>query len=405
MKKIILIIALCISAVFAQAQNPDVLIDSMKIVSPYWGLRFESGTVTDSWINCGSSNTDFVVGQQYKLIRFPINLANMGDAPAYFGRLGQNGITHDSCYSNITVQPTDFINIPNFVVAYVLDSCGNVIASNRKTDWSIQNNSSYAISYYNGQYTYLTQTFGQQPTTGTQPNALKSWLESQCGPLNNSIAFLGEQQLNNYTSGCQVCDSLILFPNYVSDDESIIQLPNNFTPGNYYLSISGNFYMLNQGSNCYKDSISIPFNWNGDYGMSSTYPYYANGVTFYSQGFGTCVQQSIPQPPTNVSADLIANNVEVNWVSVGSNVTSFGITPYLLVNGNVEKAIPSLAKIVGSNSRAVNFSSNELKMAQEVGVYLSGKKNNIKFRFKVRAINSAGQSTEVSSGNPAVMLR
>lgn len=405
MKKIISIIALCISAVLAQAQNPDVLIDSMKVVSPYWGLRFESGTVTDSWINCGSSNTDFVVGQQYKLIRFPINLANMGDAPAYFGRLGQNGITHDSCYSNITVQPTDFINIPNFVIAYILDSCGNVIASNRKTDWNIQNNSSYAISYFNGQYIYPTQTFGQEPTIGTQPNALKSWLESMCGPLNNNLLFLGGQQLEDYTRGCQLCDSLILFSNFVSNDEGIIQLPNDFAPGNYYLSVAGNFYMMNQGSNCYKDSICIPFGWNGEYGISSTFPYNANGVTFYSQGFGTCVQQAIPQPPTNVTANLVASTVEVNWVSIESNVTSFGITPYLLVNGNIEKAIPSLAKTVSSSLRAVSFSANELKMAQEVGIYLSGKKNNIKFRFKVRAINSAGQSSEVSSGNPAIMIK
>ena len=414
MKKLIIsLIVLLFSIVeTGNSQNPDVLIDSAKIVSPYWGLVFESGTVQNQdtfFLNCGSSNVNFVVGQPYLLARFPINLANMGTSVAYFGMYGQNGITHDPCYTNPS--NLDFINIPNFVTAYILDSCGNVINWNRKTDWNIQNNSGYAVSIYNGQVTYSTQTYGLNPTTGTDPNPLKDWLEPICGPLDPNLAIIGTTQMDNYYNNCQVCDSLVLFPNYVSNDYGIVQLPTTLTPGNYYLAIAGNFYMFNQGTNCYPDSIVLAFNWDGSTGRSSIYPYYANGVTFSATDFPPCSQTSIPDAPLNVQAS--ANNsgngststtssVSVGWQNV-SNASSYTITPYLIVSGNAEKALNSMAQNV--NGTTAIFSGSQLRSAQEVNQMLSTDKKTLKFRFKVKANNSSGSSIETSSGNPSVIVK
>jgi hypothetical protein len=405
MKKLIAILGLLICGI-SNAQTPDVLIDSVYIVSPYWGLRFESGVVgtQDSfYLNCGSSNVNFVVGQPYLLARFPIELANMGTGVAYFGTYGQNGITHDPCYNPQFTSNLDFINIPNFVTAYILDSCGNVINWNRKTDWNIQNNSSYAVNVFNGQVTYPTQYFGLPPTTGTAPNPLKDWLESKCGPIDPNLAILGRSLMDNYYNNCLVCDSLVLFPNYVSNDQGIVQLPANLPPGNYYLSISANFYMLNQGSNCYNDSITIPFNWNGATGQSTVYPYFANGITYLSQGFGTCVQATIPTAPTSVAASTNGTTTSVSWLANNSSATYFRVTPYVLLNGNSEKAVTSLAR--DFTSSPASYTNQELRGASEIAQLFGVPRNNLKFRFKVKAMNSAGSSVEVSSGNPAVQVR
>lgn len=405
MKKLIAILGLLICG-FSNAQTPDVLIDSVYITSPYWGLRFESGVVgaQDSfYLNCGSSNVNFVAGQPYLLARFPIQLANMGTSVAYFGTYGQNGITHDPCYNPQFTSDLDFINIPNFVTAYILDSCGNVINWNRKTDWNIQNNSAYAVSIYNGQVTYLTQYFGLPPTTGTAPNPLKDWLESKCGPIDPNLAVIGTTQMNNYYNNCLNCDSLVLFPNHVSNDQGIVQLPANLAPGNYYLAISANFYMLNQGSNCYTDSITIPFSWDGSTGQSTVYPYFANGITYLSQGFGTCVQATIPPAPSSVAASTNGTTTTVTWVANNSNATHFRVTPYVLLNGNSEKAVNSLARNFTSTN--ATYLNQELRGASEIAQLFGVPRNNLKFRFKVKAVNSAGSSSEVSSGNPAVQVK
>ena len=405
---------LLLTGIVGKAQSPDVLIDSVQIISPYWGLKFESGVATSQdsfYLNCGSSNVNFVVGQPYLLARFPLNLANMGNSVAYFGTYGQNGITHDPCYNPQFTNDLDFINIPNFVTAYILDSCGNVINWNKKTDWNIQNNSEYAVSFYNGQTTYLTQYFGAPPTTGNSPNSLKDWLVSQCGTIDTSLAQFGRSLMDTYYNNCVVCDSLVLFPNYVSNDYGIVQLPSNLTPGNYYLAISSNFYMLNQGSNCFKDSLVIPFNWNGATGQSSTYPYFANGITYLSSGFGPCSTPIFPSSPSNVVAtsnnvgsgpNQTTQNVVVSW-DLSSSATSYVVTPYLLISGSAEKAINSMAQTVTTTN--ATFSGQQLRSAQEVNQMLSTDKKNLKFRFKVKAVNSAGTSSETSSGNPAVNVR
>lgn len=414
MKKIFTLIMLGLISLTIQAQNPDVLIDKTIVQSPYWGLKFESGTVTDASMNCGSSNTNFVVGDQYLLARFPINLANMGTSVAYFGTYGQNGITHDLCYDPQFTNATDFINIPNFVTAYLLDSCNNVINWNRKTDWNIQNNSQYAVSVYNGQTTYLTQTFGLPPTTGTDPNPLKDWLEPLCGALDPNLAIAGRAQMDAYYNDCQVCDSLVLFPNYTSNDYGVIQLPTNLSPGSYYLVLAGNFSMLNQGTNCYPDSIVLPFTWDGSTGVSSTFPYPVNGVTHLSTGFAPCVQLSIPSAPTQVTAGLLSNGnlnnsnrgtqwIEVSWNTTDNLASRFVVTPYVVLTANSEKAVTTLAKTVTSSP--VIFTSTDIRNSQEILGVAGVDKNNLKVRFKVKAVNAAGESTEVSSGNPAVSIK
>lgn len=396
MKKLCTFIVLGLFSLFSQAQNPDVLIDSAAVISPYWGLKFESGTVMDASMNCGSSNTNFVVGQPYLLARFPINLANMGSSVAYFGRYGQNGITHDPCYSPQFTNPTDFINIPNFVTSYWLDSCGNVITSNKKTDWNIQNNSQYAVSFYNGQTTYLTQIFNSPPTVGNAPNILKEWLESKCGPIDTNISFYGRSQMDAYYRDCQICDSLVLFPNYVSNDYGVLQLPTNLASGNYYLSISGNFYMLNQGTNCYTDSITFPVVYTVGSPVATILP------TNHS-----CTQLLPPLSPSGLIATPntvggVTSTVNISW-NADPYATSYIITPYLVINGNSEKAINSLAQTVNTNS--CTFLGSDLRNAFEVSSIYNVDKKNLKFRFKVKCVNSVGTSNEVSTGNPAITVR
>lgn len=382
---------LLLTGFLCKAQNPDVLIDSVKIISPYWGLRFESGTVQDSFMNCGSSNVNFVVGQPYLLARFPIQLANMGNSVAYFGTNGQNGITHDPCYNPQFIGPTDYNNIPNFVIAYILDSCQNIINWNRKTDWNIQNNSEYAVSLYNGQITYLTQYFGTSPTIGSSPNILKDWLESKCGPLDNNISQLGRTLMNNYYNNCQVCDSLVLFPNHVSDDEGIIQLPINLSPGNYYLSIAANFYMLSQSTNCYSDSLVIPFNWDGQTGQSSIYPYFANGITYLSNNSITCTPPAIPSAPTNVTSQYNGSNILVQWNFNNEPYTRFEITP-IFVQNNTERLL--INRMVTSVPSYVNFDSRQLR---QDAIELGANNGPAKYKFLVKTVNGSVSSSSTKT--------
>lgn len=384
-KKILLLIMLTLSLGLAKAQ--DLTFDSVSVISPYWGLKFESGTVTDSWMNCGQSGTNFVVGQPYLLARFPIRLANMGNNVAYFGRYGVNGITHDSCYSPQFTSPTDFINIPNFVLASITDSCGNVIASTRKTDWSIQNNSVYAMSKYNGQWTYLTNYFGTQPTVGNTANPTKDWLESLCGPLDTNIAIIGNNQLNNYTDNCIVCDSLVLFPNYASDDYSVIQLPTTLQPGKYKLILSGNFTQY-ETSNCYPNTIEFPFEWNGSTGNSPSYPYFANGITYLNSV--TCTQPIAPITSTNTDVLLNGGSVSVSWTNGGS-YTSFDITP-IYVQGNTERRI--INRTINVTSLNANF--NTQMLIQDARALGAGN-GVIKYKFSIKTYNGTLYSIETKT--------
>jgi hypothetical protein len=101
--------------------------------------------------------------------------------------------------------------------------------------------------------------------------------------------------------------------------------------------------------------------------------------------------------------------VIVNFDKV-DNATSYIVTPYVIVQGNGEKAITSLAKTFEAGNPqpdrwAVSFLGPNLKSAQEVVAAFSGDKKNLKFRFKVEAVNSAGVSAAGTSGNPTVTVK
>lgn len=376
------------TTLFVNAQ--DLTFDSVATISPYWGLKFESGTSGDPWMNCGQTNTNFQTGQPYLLARFPIRLANMGTNVAYFGTYGITpGITHDSCYNNQFTQATDYINIPNFVLATITDSCGNVIGSSRKTDWNIQNNSVFVMDKYNGQWTYLTNYFGTQPTTGNAANPTKDWLESICGPLDTTIAIIGKSQMNTYYNNCLVCDSLVLFPNYASDDYSVIQLPTNLAPGHYKLILAGNFSQY-ETTNCYPNTLTVPFYWDGSVGSNSVFPYFANGVTYGAST--TCVQVP-PNTPSNVTAQLNNGIVLVNWVypSYPENVTGFEITP-IYVQGNTERSLINRAKF--STNISVVFDAAQLR---NDATALGAGNGPAKYKFAVKAINGSITSSEVKT--------
>lgn len=384
MKKLFLIFtALFINGV---VRSQDLTFDSAAVVSPYWGLKFESGSSGDPWMNCGQTNTNFQTGQPYLLARFPIRLANMGSTVAYFGRYGVNGIVHDSCYSPQFTSALDFINIPNFVLASITDSCGTVIASSRKTDWNIQNNSVYALSKYNGQWTYTTNYFGLQPTIGGAANPTKDWLESLCGPLDTNLAISGRLQMDTYYNNCVVCDSLVLFPNYASDDYSVIQLPITFAPGHYRLVLAGNFSQY-ETSNCYPNTLTIPFYWDGSTGQNTTYPYFANGVTY---GATTACVQITPQTPTNVTAQVISTSVNVSWTAT-SPYTGFEVTP-IYVQGNTERALTGRKQFVTSAN--VGFDASQLK---NDAIALGAGNGPAKYRFAVKAINGNITSNEAKT--------
>lgn len=380
-----LIMAFYCGLSFAQ----DLTFDSVAVISPYWGLKLESGSSGDPYMNCGQTNTNFATGQPYLLARFPIRLVNLGYNVAYFGTYGVTpGITHDSCYNNQFTAATDFINIPNFVLASIVDSCGNVIASSRKTDWNIQNNSPYAVSKYNGQWTYLTNYFGTPPTAGS-PNICKDWLESLCGPIDTNLAIIGKSQMDSYYNLCQSCDSLVLFPNYASDDYSTIQLPTNLSPGHYKLILAGNFSSY-ETSNCYPNTISFPFYWNGQTGSSSVYPYFANGIT-YGQAT-SCVQIS-PEAPSNVLAQLNGGSVSVTWslTNYPQNCTGFVVTP-IHVQGNTERVLVGRSITVSQTN--ASFDAQQLR---QDAIALGANNGPAKYRFFVKTLNGGLSSTEVKT--------
>lgn len=130
--------------------------------------------------------------------------------------------------------------------------------------------------------------------------------------------------------------------------------------------------------------------------------------------FGLANAQSIPSEPQNVTAygnDF--NNrtvmVIVNYDSV-EYATSYRVTPLLILNGNSFKAITSLAQTFDAGSPqpyrwAVGFHGPQLLAANEVLSSFSGDKKQLKFRFRVEAINSLGTSVPGLSKNPGVNVR
>jgi hypothetical protein len=382
MRTLFLTTLLILSTVLAKAQ--DLTFDSVKVISPYWGAEIRTFTA-DNWSNCGSSNTNFVSGQTSKALYFPINIVNMGTNPAYFGKLGVNGITHDPCYTT-NVSPTDFLNIPNFVTVYLLDSCGNVINTNKKTCWNIQNNYAYAVGKYNGVWYYFPNYFGLNTTTGNDPNPTKDWLESLCGPIDTSIALIGYDQLTNWTDNCQTCDSLLLFPNYGSDEYkfaegNVIQLPVNFPAGKYYLKLEGNFSQY-EASNCYPNTITFPFTYSGTDGF----------VTFQSQDH-TCTPPVTPNDPLNVQSQVNNGIVLVNWTypSYPQNLTGFEVTP-VYVQGNTERRLTGRTKFSTNISEV--FDAQQLR---DDAVALGAGNGPAKYRFIVKAVNGTASSNEVKT--------
>jgi hypothetical protein len=383
MKKLFLMVMLILSYVVTKSQ--DLTFDSVKVISPYWGAEIRTFTA-DNWSNCGSSNTNFVSGQTGKALYFPINIVNMGTNPAYFGKLGVNGIVKNSCYANTTTQPTDFLDIPNFVTAYLLDSCGNVLNSNRKTCWNIQNNYSYAVGKYNGVWYYFTNYFGLNVTTGNDPNPTKDWLESLCGTIDTNIAFIGYDQLTNWTDNCQTCDSLLLFPNYGSDEPkfaegNVIQLPLNFPAGNYYLKLEGNFSQY-EVSNCYPNTITFPFTYSGSDGF----------VTFQSQDH-SCTSPVAPNDPANVTSQVNNGIVLVVWTypNYPQNLTGFEVTP-IYVQGNTERILTA-RKVFSTNISTV-FDAAQLR---NDAIALGAGNGPAKFKFVVKAVNGTVYSNEVKT--------
>lgn len=124
--------------------------------------------------------------------------------------------------------------------------------------------------------------------------------------------------------------------------------------------------------------------------------------------------QIAPSEPQNVTAygnDFNEQTIMVivNYDSV-QYATSYTVTPLLILNGNSFKAITSLAKTFDAGSPqpyrwAVGFHGPQLLAASEVLTAFSGNKKNLKFRFKVEAINSAGTSPTGISKNPGVTVR
>jgi hypothetical protein len=414
MKKVFSLLALILFCGLANSQ--DLTFDSVRVTSPYWGAEVETFTAT-SWDNCGSNNTIFINGQTARRIKFPINIVNFGTQPAFLGDPGVTpGVnynwTQPGCWTQTIHNVNAPVNIDNFVTMRVLDECKNVMFQNQKTAWYFQNNGSYAVDKSFGQWVYYTNVFGQQPTTGNDPNPTKDWIESICGTIDTNKAIIGGQLLFAWDSNCQQCDSLILFPNHYSSEQkgevgTWIQIPEDLQAGNYYLELDGDFSRF-ETEDCLPNKITFPFTFDGNDGF----------VTFQSQDH-TCNQATNPpSTPTNVSA--YANDfgrgsitqtvtVIVNFDKV-DDATSYIVTPYVIVQGNGEKAVTSLAQVFEAGSPqpdrwAVSFSGPNLRAADEVVAFFSGDRKNLKFRFKVEAVNAAGVSSPGTSGNPTVNVK
>lgn len=130
--------------------------------------------------------------------------------------------------------------------------------------------------------------------------------------------------------------------------------------------------------------------------------------------FGLAKAQTVPGEPQNVTAygnDFNGHTVMVivNYDSV-EYATSYRVTPLLILNGNSFKAITSLAETFDAGSPqpyrwSVGFHGPQLLAASEVLSSFSGDKKQLKFRFKVEAINSAGTSVPGISKNPGVPVK
>jgi len=388
MKKIFLILTLILSFGFVKSQ--DLTFDSVRVTSPYWGAEVQTFTATD-WDNCGSTNTNFVAGQQAKAIYFPINIVNFGTQPAFLGLPGvTTGVnynwTQTGCWTQSIHGENAPVAIDNFVTMRVLDECKNVLFTNKKNAWYFQNNGSYAVSKFNGQWVYFTNSFGSAPTTGNDPNPTKDWIEGICGPIDTNKAIIGSQMLFGWDSNCQQCDSLILFPNYYSSEQkgevgTLVQLPNNFAAGNYYLELDGDFARF-ETENCLPNKIQLPFIYTGSDGL----------VTFVPSH--TCVTTSEPQPVTNLSSDVNLDIVLVSWtLPADGTYDSFEITP-IYVKGNTERLLVNRAKIETGGAVNCTFDARQLRMDAEA---LGQGRGPAKYKFIVKTIKNDTYSVGVKT--------
>lgn len=388
MKKLLLILGLILS--FGLSFSQDLTFDSVRVTSPYWGAEVQT-FVADGWSNCGNTNTNFVTGQTYKRFGFPINIVNLGTQPAYFGLPGVTpGVNYNwnqpGCWTQNGYGTSAPISIDSFVTAYLLDECKNVIAYNTKTAWYVQNNYTYAVDKSFGQWIYYTNLFGNPPTTGNTPNPTKDWLESNCGTLDTNVTIVGSQQLLGWDTNCQQCDSLLLFPSFGSTEYKfvegcIIQLPNNFVAGNYYLVLDGNFTRF-ETQNCQPNRIEFPFVYNGSDGE----------VTFLSQDHN-CVVVT-PQPVTNVSSQVNLNIVLVSWtLPPAGTYDSFEITP-VFVKGNTERKLVNRAKIEVGMSPNTVFDARQLR---DDAIALGAGNGPVKYKFIVKTIKGSQTSVEAKT--------
>lgn len=413
MKRIFFILGMILTFGFSQSQ--DLTFDSVRVTSPYWGAEVQTFTA-DAWRNCGSTNTNFVAGQQAKALYFPINIANFGTQPAFLGLPGVTpGVnynwTQPGCWTQSVHGTNAPVAIDSFVTMRILDECKNILYTNKKNAWYFQNNGFYAVDKFNNQWVYYTNYFGLPPTSGNDPNPTKDWIEGICGPIDTNKAIIGGQQLFGWDSNCQQCDSILLFANCYSSEPkgevgTVIQLPLNFPSGNYYLELDGNFARF-ETENCLPNKITLPFTYSGVDGP----------VTFLSTDH-SCTQATIPNSPTNVLAfgndfgrgsQAQTVTVIVNFDKV-DNATSYIVTPMLLLNGSSEKAITSLVQTIQAGNPqpdrwAISFLGPNLRSADEVLASFSTDRKNLKFRFKVEAVNSAGKSAAATSGNPVVSVK
>lgn len=395
MKKIFFILGLILS--FGLAHSQDLTFDSVRVTSPYWGAEVQTFTA-DAWRNCGSTNTNFIAGQQAKALYFPINIVNFGTQPAFLGLPGVTpGVnynwTQPGCWTQSIHGTNAPVAIDNFVTMRVLDQCKNILFTNKKNAWYFQNNGSYAVDKSFGQWIYYTNSFGSPPTTGNTPNPTKDWIEGLCGPIDTNKAIIGSQLLFGWDSNCQQCDSLILFPNCYSSEPkgevgTVIQLPINFAAGNYYLELDGDFARF-ETENCLPNKITLPFVYNGSDGL----------VTFQSQNH-PCVLSTTPSAPTLVVSQVNNGIVLVTWVypPYPEGITGFEVTP-VYVQGNTERKLVNRTKFSTNVSEV--FDAQQLR---NDAIALGAGNGPVKYKFLVKSINGNLSSGETKT-KQSLMIR
>lgn len=389
MKKIFLMLTMILSFGFVNAQ--DLTFDSVRVTSPYWGAEVQT-FIADSWSNCGNTNTTFVAGQQAKAIYFPINIANFGTQPAFLGLPGvTTGVNYNWNQAGCWTQQIHGVNAPvaidNFVTMRILDECKNVLHVNKKNAWYFQNNGSYVLEKWGGQWNYFTNYFGAPPTTGNTPNPTKDWIESICGPIDTNKAIIGAQQLWAWDTNCQQCDSLILFPNHYSSEPkgevgTLIQLPLNFAAGNYYLEFDGDFSRF-ETENCLPNKIQFPFIYTGVDGPVTFVPSHTCTTTV-----------TTPQPVTDVTSQVNLDIVLVSWtLPQEGTYDSFEITP-VFVKGNTERKLVNRAKIETGAPVNTTFDARQLR---NDAIALGAGNGPAKYKFIVKTIKGDQTSVEVKS--------